>query len=41
LKRKKLAATGKNKPEIVTAITRELVSFAWAIAVKTEPRLRQ
>jgi transposase len=35
---KKLAAAGKNKPQIVTAIARELLGFAWAIAVKTEPK---
>jgi transposase len=31
-----LAARGKNKPQIVTAIGRELLGFIWAIAVKTE-----
>lgn len=33
---KKLAARGKNKPKIVTAIGRELLGFIWAIAVHTE-----
>lgn len=33
---KKLAARGKNKPQIVTAIGRELLGFIWAIAVRTE-----
>jgi len=33
---KKLAANGKNKPQIVTAIARELLGFAWAIAVEIE-----
>jgi transposase len=33
---RKLAACGKNKPQIVTAIGRELLGFIWAIAVKTE-----
>lgn len=33
---KKLAAQGKNKPKIVTAIGRELLGFIWAIAVRTE-----
>ncbi len=33
---KKLAAHGKNKPQIVTAIARELLGFAWAIAAETE-----
>jgi transposase len=35
---KKLAAKGKNKPQIVTAIGRELLGFIWAIAVRTEAR---
>jgi transposase len=38
---RKLAAGGKNKPQIVTAIARELLGFAWAIAVKTEPQPQQ
>lgn len=38
---KKLAANGKNKPQIVTAIARELLGFAWAIAVETEPQAQQ
>lgn len=33
---KKLAARGKNKPQIVTAIGRELLGFMWAIAVRAE-----
>ena len=33
---KKLAAKGKNKPQIVTAIGRELLGFIWAIAVRAE-----
>lgn len=33
---KKFAARGKNKPQIVAAIGRELLGFIWAIAVKTE-----
>lgn len=33
---KKLAAGGKNKNRIVTAIGRELLGFIWAIAVRTE-----
>jgi transposase len=36
---KKLAARGKNKPQIVTAIGRELLGFIWAIAVRTEARV--
>jgi transposase len=35
---KRLAAAGKNKPLIVTAIGRELLGFIWAIGVKTETR---
>jgi transposase len=35
---KKLAARGKNKPQIVTAIGRELLGFIWAIAVRAEKR---
>ncbi len=35
---KKLAARGKNKPQIVTAIGRELLGFIWAIAVRAETR---
>jgi transposase len=34
----KLAARGKNKNQIVTAIGRELLGFIWAIAVRTESR---
>lgn len=33
---RKLAAHGKNKPQIVTAIARELLGFAWAIAAEIE-----
>jgi transposase len=33
---KKLSARGKNKPQIVTAIARELLGFLWAIAVRVE-----
>ena len=35
---KKLAAGGKNKPQIVTTIGRELLGFIWAIAVRAEAR---
>lgn len=35
---KKLAAKGKSKPQIVTAIGRELLGFLWAIAVRAEAR---
>ena len=35
---KKLAAAGKKKPPIVTAVGRELLGFIWAIAVRTEAK---
>jgi transposase len=35
---KKLLAKGKNKPQIVTALGRELLGFVWAIAVRIEAR---
>ena len=31
-----MAARGKNKNQIVTAIRREMLGFIWAIAVETE-----
>jgi transposase len=34
----KLAARGKNKNQIVTAVGRELLGFVWAIGVRTEAR---
>lgn len=37
---KKLAAGGKKKPQIVTAVGRELVGFIWAIAVHTEAKFQ-
>jgi transposase len=37
---KKLAAAGKKKPQIVTAIGRALLGFIWTIAVQTEARFR-
>jgi transposase len=33
---KKLSAAGKKKPQIVTAVGRELLGFIWAIGVQTE-----
>jgi transposase len=36
-----LAARGKNKNQIVTALGRELLGFVWAIAVHTEAQHRQ
>jgi transposase len=38
---KKLAAAGKKKPQIVTAVGRELLGFIWAIAVHTEAQFPQ
>ena len=38
---KTLAARGKNKNQIVTALGRELLGFVWAIAVYTEAKYRQ
>jgi len=35
---KALAAKGKNKNQIVTAIARELLGFIWAIAKHTEQK---
>jgi transposase len=37
---KKLSASGKNKPHVVTAIGRELLGFIWAIGVKAEAQQR-
>jgi transposase len=37
---KKLAAAGKKKPQIVTAVGRELLGFIWAIAVQIEAQFR-
>jgi hypothetical protein len=37
---KKLLAVGKNKPQIVTAVGREMLGFIWAIAVKVEAKYR-
>ena len=37
---KKLAAAGKKKPQIVTAVGRELLGFIWAIAVRTEAKVK-
>lgn len=37
---KKLAAAGKKKPQIVTAVGRELLGFIWAIAVQTEAKFK-
>lgn len=36
---RKLLAQGKNKPQIVTAMGRELLGFVWAIAVNVETRM--
>jgi transposase len=36
---RKLLAQGKNKPQIVTAVGRELLGFVWAIGVNVETRM--
>jgi hypothetical protein len=36
-----LAAAGKDKPKIVTAVGRELLGFIWAIWVKAERSVTQ
>jgi transposase len=36
LRYRKFLARGKNKPQIVTAVGRELLGFIWAIGVKVE-----
>ncbi len=33
---RKLSARGKNKPQVITALGRELLGFVWAIAVTIE-----
>ena len=33
---RKLLARGKNKPQVITALARELLGVVWAIAVLTE-----
>ena len=38
---KKLMAAGKKKPQIVTAVGRELLGFIWAIAVRTEAKCKR
>jgi transposase len=38
---KAMAARGKNKNQIVTAVGRELLGFIWAIATKVEKQLKQ
>lgn len=38
---RKLLATGKNKPQIVTAVGRELLGFVWAIGVHVETRMHE
>jgi transposase len=37
---KKLAAAGKKKPQIVTAVGREMLGFIWAIAVRAESKIK-
>ena len=38
---REMSIRGKNKPQIVTAIGRELLGFIWAIGVKTETQPRR
>jgi transposase len=38
---KMLAARGRNKNQVVTALGRELLGFIWAIATNTEERQKQ
>jgi transposase len=38
---KKFIAKGKNKPQVVTAVGRELLGFVWAIAVSVEAKHQQ
>src|SRR4030095_15840309 len=33
---RKLSARGKNKPQVIDAIGRELLGFVWGIAIRTE-----
>ena len=37
---RKLTEKGKNKPKVVTAVGRELLGFIWAIATRTEAKVR-
>jgi transposase len=41
LRYRRLLARGKNKPQIVTAVGRELLGFIWAIGVKMEGKFQQ
>jgi transposase len=38
---RKLLAQGKNKPQIVTAVGRELLGFVWAIGVNVETKMHE
>ena len=38
---RKLCARGKNKPQVVTAIGRELLGFIWAIGVAAESKMHE
>ena len=38
---RKLLAQGKNKPQVVTAVGRELLGFVWAIGVKVETGMHE
>lgn len=37
---RKLTEKGKNKPQVVTAVGRELLGFIWAIATQTEAKVK-
>ena len=37
---RKLSARGKNKPQVITALDRELLGFIWAIAVRIETQFQ-
>jgi transposase len=41
LRYRKLCARGKNKPQVVTAIGRELLGFIWAIGVAAESKMHE
>jgi transposase len=41
LRYRKLCARGKNKPQVVTAVGRELLGFIWAIGVTAESKMHE
>ena len=38
---RRLCARGKNKPQVVTAVGRELLGFIWAIGVTAESKMHE